>query len=280
MAISLFRKDNCQPGDSHVITGNVSNLKDVPVGHSTSSMSMTAAADGILLFTKTNYNGDVMFRSGIQQVNKMSSPAKGGKTGFGNTIASARVTPFQVRLFINIVARDDGSFSGFRSADGAQGTEAFDLFPQFIRDIVSVADAIWRKFLIGFTVPEITLRRSSKLHNMKNELYPLLWKNWQKPGHANVYLVGELSNASGICPPVGWGRGAVVDCGLTPNVERAGDTLAHELGHYFGLSEHQADTDNLMTSAETSRGVLTTTQVEEAHKALATNILRQKLRIE
>ncbi|MGQ0605984.1 MAG: hypothetical protein ACT4OD_03385 [Candidatus Nitrosotenuis sp.] len=105
-------------------------------------------------------------------------------------------------------------------------------------------------------------------------------KNWQKQGHANVYLVGSLYRAAGICPPVGFGRGAVVDCGMIPNISQAGDTLAHELGHYFGISKHVKDEgQNLMTKeSDISDGILTDEQVEEIHKTLTKNIGRSGLR--
>ena len=266
MATTLFKDENCA-GARHVVSADAPDLKDTPVKYAASSMAMTAASDAILLFMKKNYNGDVMFRTGRQEIRKLSSPSKGGRTGFGNTVGSARRTPFTVRLFVNIIARDDGSFPGFSNLN------------TFIADTVGAANSIWNKFLIQLDVAEIVTRRSTKLHDLKDELYPLLWKNWQKPGHANVYLVGSLFKASGICPPVGFGKGAVLDCGSSSDPLVAGDTLSHELGHYFGI-KHEKPPENLMTRSGVSNGVLTNTQVEEVHRTLTRHIGRTSLRIE
>ncbi len=268
MSITLFRKDNFE-GDCHAVSGDIADLKDTPVKHAASSMRMTSAADSVLLFKNKNYNGDVMFRSGVTEISKLSSPSKGGKVGFGDVVASARRTPFTVNLFVNIVAKDDGSFPGFPD------------MPAFIADTVAVANSIWNKFFIQLEVGEVVTRESSSMHDMKWELYPLLWKNWQKARHANVYYVGSLHKAFGVCPPVGWGKGAVVECGAAPNVARAGDTLAHELGHYFGISSHEEDVLNLMTKAsDISAGIMTDQQVEEVHKTLTKHVGRTSLRNE
>lgn len=268
MATTLFKDENCA-GARQAITTDVPDLKDTPVKYAASSMGMTAASDAVLLFMKKQYDGDVMFRTGKQEIRKLSSPSKGGRTGFGNTVGSARRTPFTVRLFVNIVANDDGSFPDV------------DDFDTFIADTVAVANTIWNKFLIQLDVAEVVTRRSTKLHELRAELYPLLWKNWQKQGHANVYLVGALHNASGICPPVGFGKGAVVCCEGSTNTKRSGDILAHELGHYFGISKHEKDETNLMTkSSKVSKGVLRDTQVEEVHRTLTKNIGRTSLRME
>ncbi|TBR08387.1 MAG: hypothetical protein EPO62_06795 [Candidatus Nitrosotenuis sp.] len=280
VTVTLFKKDNCQ-GDSFIVAEDITDLKNTPVKHNASSMSLTSDSDKILLFQKTNYNGDAMFRNGIKQVTKMSSPSKGGKTGFGNTVSSARCTPFTINLFVNIIANDDGSFEGLRSSDEELETGGFDNFDSFIADIVESANNVWHNFLIHLEVSEIVLRKSSKLHDLKNELYPLLWKDWQKKGNANVYLVRGIHKASGICPPVGFGKGAVVSCETPTDIAREGDILAHELGHYFGISKHEEDSQNLMTKhSDPSAGILTDKQVEEAHKTLTKHIGRTSLRNE
>lgn len=66
MAITLFRKDNFE-GDSHVVSADIADLKDTLVKHAASSMAMTSASDRVLLFKNKNYNGDVMFRSGVRR---------------------------------------------------------------------------------------------------------------------------------------------------------------------------------------------------------------------
>lgn len=266
MAITLFRKDNFE-GDSHVVSADIADLKDTLVKHAASSMAMTSASDSVLLFKNRNYNGDVMFRSVVREISKLSSRSKGGKTGFGDVVASARRTPFTVNLFVNIVAMDDGSFPGFPD------------FPTFLSDTLAVANGIWNPFLIQLNAPQVIVRRSSKFHDMRSELYPLLWKDWQMPAHANVYFVGSLFKAGGICAPIGWGKGAVVECGAFPDLPRAGDTLAHELGHYFGI-KHEDDSQNLMTKSAMSAGVLRDDQVEEVHSALTKHIGRTSLRME
>ncbi|HXG74579.1 MAG TPA: beta/gamma crystallin-related protein [Candidatus Nitrosotenuis sp.] len=83
MTVTLFKKDDFQ-GEQHTIINDISDLKNTPVKHNSSSMSITN--DKVLLFTKNNYKGDAMFRTGTQDITKLSSKSKGGKSGFGNTI--------------------------------------------------------------------------------------------------------------------------------------------------------------------------------------------------
>jgi hypothetical protein len=142
MTVTLYRKPDFKD-PCYTVTGDVSDLSRTPVKRAASSMRMTSNTDRVLLFKNRLWRGNAMFRTGAQDISRLGSPSKGGKTLFGDSVASVRTSPFAIRLFINIICKDDGSFPGFRASDEDIETGAgTDGFPAFITDVLAGANAI------------------------------------------------------------------------------------------------------------------------------------------
>lgn len=276
MAITLYRKPDFN-GDSFRVTGNRAELKSTPVKNGSSSLSMTSSSDRGLFFKDKDYKGGVMFRAGSWGISKLSSKAKGGKMGFGDTLSSVRLTPFDVKVFVTVLQDDAGAFPGSLSSEAAT--------IQYLDDIFGEANALWAPGLIRLQRRGTLFRRSSKFYDMKGEAVQLALKSgWKQAGHINVFLVNSMSGALGMQIACS-GKTIVL---VQKPVAEAGNTLAHEVGHFLGLSHDSAqrDRENVMQGPGKGRNwwvgrrEFSPQQIEDAHETLSKHITKKVVREE
>src|SRR4051812_18919767 len=102
MTITLFQDKNFRDR-SMVVTQSVADLQDVSIGKNPTSIRLTESAESILLYTRKDWDGDVHYIRGSVEVADLGSKAAGGEPGFGNSVRSLRITPFRLRLNVNII---------------------------------------------------------------------------------------------------------------------------------------------------------------------------------
>ena len=107
MTVSVFT-DTDRKGDSLVALNDTGALP-FNVRNKVSSARLSPGTDRTLFFTKPNFTGDALFRTGPFTVGKFSSLGRGGRGGFGNTVASVRLTPFELRFALHVVTDDSGT---------------------------------------------------------------------------------------------------------------------------------------------------------------------------
>jgi hypothetical protein len=276
MAITLYKKPNFN-GDRFVVTANRSSLKTSAVKNGTSSLTLSSDADKALFFKREDYNGGVMFRQGRWNISKMSSKAQGGKIGFGDTLSSVRLTPFNVKVFVTVIQTDAGGFPGTLTSQADATT--------YLNSVFAEANTLWAQGLIRLQRRGTIFRRSTKFHDMKGEAFLLAIRTgWKEAGHINVFLVNTLKGALGMQIPCS-GKTIVL---VHNSVAEAGNTLAHEVGHFLGLSHDSAQRDNTNVMQGPGKGRdwwvgrrdFSGQQIEDAHEKLSKHITKKVVREE
>ncbi len=272
MAIYLYKSPDCK-GKSLTVSRNYSTLKNTPVKNSTSSFKLTVKTNRVLLFKKKNYRGGCMFRWGKQTIEKMSSPGKGGKIGFGNTVSSVRITPFDINLNVVVVCDDCGNLPG--------GLPSRSTTRAYVTKMVAEANRLWKPGLLQFKLHSYGYRESSKKHDLRSSTLFSFPSSWKKSKQCNVFLVNTMKGADGTSKPPCWGRAVVVQA--TGNSDKySGNHLAHEIGHFLGIHHASANKNrnNLMHSSAPPGEAekLYQNQVQQVHITLSKNVSRRGLR--
>lgn len=258
MTMTLFTDPN-QQGDSLPMTGDMAELPR-PFRNRVSSMEATQFSDAGLFFTRTNFRGRVMLARGRGGINSFGASVN-GKPGFGNNVASVRVTPVGLRLAVTVVTTEMGGLPG--------GTSNMGAFTTWLEQVVDRANSFLEIAMIRLTLAEVRLRPSAKYFDMNLEYATFLFNTFNVRDHVNVYLVNTLRNASGISVPACLGNKIVMD--FRTDLFAAGNTLAHEVGHFLGLGHASAlgDDGNLMTGSANFGPNLRIDQMEAMHEKIA-----------
>lgn len=281
MAITLFQDTNFRDR-SMVVTQSVADLKDVSIGKNPSSIRLTGSAESILLYTQKDWDGDVHYIRGSADVADLGSKDAGGELGFGNNVRSVRITPFRLRLNVNVICNEAGELPGQWPA----GTEQ-----SRIQTIVAAINSFLtaQRVLLTLEIARVTRRTSNAKYNLSltdQFRFPAEWKNRHE---VDVMVVNQFEKDT----LVGVGKlphfGHTVMAAAT-FVDNNGEqhslpdstiayVLIHELGHYLGLQHNTANgsSANLMFP-EVVNGLsgvsLSAAQIEEMQQKLARAVAR------
>lgn len=273
MSVTLYKQRNYK-GDKHSFSTNQKTLPK-KILNKTSSIKMGSSTKA-LFYKKKEYRGDVMYRKG-KNISAASSKSKGGKAGFGNTIASVRLTPIKLKCLFHIIRNDKKEYPGNMSSSQTQ---------QYIKDLVTEANKVWSKGLVELKYSKYKIHNSSKYYDMKHEFLSLMTKKkWIEQGYLNVFLVNSLHNKNGVSVPACIGKVVVIDHDAG-SVKDMGNSLAHECGHFLGIHHASAkgSRTNLMyglgySNRSATRTKLTEKQIEDAQNAFSKRNRARKARI-
>lgn len=278
MSITVYSRRNFKGED---VTGfDLDNFRQLAHPIIPTSVKLTAADDKILFFTHVKWTGRVMFRSGVQEIANLGHRDDGGEIGFENTITGMRVKPFTLPLRFHVVTDANGAFPG--------GMSSLAQVTQSVESMVEGAKEVWSPRLINFKLESIVVPSDvSKFFDMDHEFYKLMAgsrKFDRLKGGANVVLVNQVApDLGGQAIPHALSHMVLVDARPLDN----GLTLAHELGHFFGLLHRDHKAPNLMDHDIVNAGLsnaqvtLTTEQVEDAHESFANfSALEKGVRVE
>lgn len=278
MTITLFEDKNCK-GASKVVSGNIADLKGKAYDKPT-SVRMTQEDDAILLFKNDDWKGSVHYLRGKQTVDNLGKKDEGGRFGFKNSVRSVRCTPFTLEMNISVV-------KGGRKLPGDWNSEA--IAEKMVRTAIVRANNYFRdkQAMLEMDVARITFRNDSKRFILKRKAsFPGSWKN---RGEVDLIFVERFqdtdNNTLGRARFPCGGQTIVVatktdDGGATFDEDDLAYILAHEIGHYLGLSHNTANdkTRNLMfpsKSGSLNSKHLKEDQIREMHQKLSKNISRK-----
>ena len=229
--------------------------------------------DRAVFFTRQNFQGKAWFLMGPQTVFAAGDPELGGRNGFGNTIASARLTPFRVGLVFHVVLGEGGVLPRIPGDSPSRA-----LMRNHLRETVSACNLIWETALLQFDLEAVEFHEDAPwLYRMDKDREAAL-ATWRRRDCVNVLVVDEIADAQAdpggtCCGSRGLGKGHWVHLATRSYWPPAwhGSILAHELGHFFELSHASADFDsgNLMYPSTFWGTRLSQPQVSVVHAALA-----------
>jgi hypothetical protein len=282
MTITLYQDKNFRDR-SMAVTRSIADLQDVSIGKNPGSLIMTEAAECVLLYTQKDWDGDVHYLRGPVAAGNLGSKARGGEVGFGHSARSVRITPFRLRLNVNVIRNEAGELPG----QWPLGTQESRV-QGFVAEINSFYVA--QRALLSLEVARVTLRTSNAKYNLSrlNEFrFPAEWRN---PHEVDVMIVNQFERDSvggvGKFPHFGntvMAAATFVD--VTGQQFAVPDnliafSLCHELGHYLGLQHHTSGGSgtNLMNREQLQNSLsdvsLTPDQIEEIQQKLARAIAR------
>ena len=288
MTITIF-KDKDFKGPGQIVSADIRDLKNRPADKP-GSIKLSEPTESVLLFKNDDWHEGALFIRGKKSVSDLGSPKEGGRTLFGNCVRSVRVTPFKLRLNVNVV-KDGQNFPGIwpseSSADAA------------VRDIVGRADNYYlaQHALLRLEIGRIAFRDDSKHFNLSNIESCKFPGDLKRKGEVDVIFINlfEKEGTGGHDKLPCFGEVAIV--AATANFKDTPDevvtnedmavTLVHELGHHLGLSHGTADKDttNIMFK-ERRLGVpfsaldLEDDQIREMQDRLANHHTRRGERID
>lgn len=281
MTMTLYAKKDLK-GKSLVITRNFSNLRDTDLGNNPSSIRMTEADDAILLFNKKDWEGGVMYFRGIRTMDSLGKLSQGGELFKGNSVTSVRVTPFMVNLNITYVTSDGRIPGGYPDADQVEVTftKAIALANAFFND---------QKAMITMQIARKSFRDNPRKFDLTALGATDFPADWTNPREIDLVVCNSLRSGVGQAPFPWWGKTIVVAMADTSGAQRSvgsvARTLAHELGHFLGLTHGSGNGQaaNIMTQSVNGltigESVLSPEQIEEMQTKLARNLSRQGNRI-
>lgn len=281
MSITIFEDTDCK-GASRTISRDIADLQGQRADRP-SSISLTADDEEVLLFKNDDWHGGVLYLRGPKTVGDLGKKDDGGKAGFGNSIRSIRVNPFQLDLNVIVVKNADGTLPGDWESEAAARAR--------IDDIVKGANAFFaaHRALLVLSIARVHFKTSDKHFAMnKNEGVP---NDWTEKGEIDVIVTNRFTGDKGILGrgmfPC-WGQTVVLAATLNSasgpdqiqNVNDMVYVLVHEVGHYLGLQHRSANDNTSNIMFESMQGLyklqnLRPEQIEEMHEKLSRNIARR-----
>jgi hypothetical protein len=283
MTITIFEKDKFE-GKSQRVSGNVRDLNG-QAADKPGSIKLTDDDEAVLLFKNDDWHGGALYIRGPKNVADLGKDSDGGRFGFGNSIRSIRLTPFQVDLNVTVVRNEDNKLpSGWSSEAQAKAD---------INSMVAQANAFYadKRALLKLTVARITFRTNKNLFAISKLEQIFLPGEWTEKGELDVVFTnrftkeGVIGRAFFPC----WGESVVVakivnstsgpDYALS--LDEMAAVMVHETGHHFGLS-HATGNDNpknlmfpSLSVSSLSDALLTPDQIREMQDRLANNLARK-----
>ncbi len=283
MTITIFEDKN-RKGKKQIVTGNIRDLKGKKADKP-SSIRLTDDDEAVLLFKNDDWHGGALYIRGPKTVDDLGKASDGGRFGFGNSIRSVRVTPFQIDLNITVVRNEDNKLPGKWKTEKEARTD--------IRAMVDAANDFYTKkrALLKLDIARITFRTSKRLYAFSMLEQILLPPEWTERGELDVVFShrftkeGTIGRAMFPC----FGQSVVVakyvNANKGPDTELTTDQMAavmvHEIGHHYGLSHNTSnDNSNNLMFPELVRPsldsmLLNPDQIREMQDRLANNISRR-----
>ena len=271
MTITLFSDTNCR-GQSVVVEDDLRTLRGTNVGNNPRSLRMTNSSDALLLCNRTDWNGEVFYLRNRRTIRDLNDEAAGGTRGLGNSITSARVTPFRIPLNITVVTGANGELPGiWTSRDAAQ---------QDISTILAAANDFYdsQHALITVSIHDVTFRADEKRFRISEAERDSIPSSWKVKNAVDIVFCHALEGAVGIGHFPGTGKTCLVAT-ERDDVEEISRTFVHELGHFWGLEHRNNQPDNIM--AQSGEGeplvdsILEDAQIQTIQQTLARNLFRQ-----
>jgi hypothetical protein len=283
MTITIFRDHDCK-GRSQVVSRNIADLKDDPADKP-GSIRLTDDDEAVLLFKNDDWRGGALYVRGPKTVDDLGKADEGGRFGFGNSVRSIRITPFQIDLNVTVVSDARGNLPGNWASRPAAKAEIEAI-------VAAVNDFLTRRrALLQLAIARITHRTDDRRFALSLAENLTLPGDWTERGEVDVVFVHRFTSE----PTLGramfpcFGQALVVAKLLNaengPDTAQTTDqmalTLAHELGHHFGLSHATANDNsgNLMFPSAVLKSLehalFWPDQIRELHDRLANNISRR-----
>jgi hypothetical protein len=270
MTMTMYENENYR-GKSLVVNNDRDTLRGTNLGNNPRSIKMTSGGDAILLCNKSNWNGEVCYLRGEQEISDLNDPDKGGTRGLGNSITSLRVTPFAVSVNITIVTGEDGTLPGTWSSRTAT--------TQDINTVISMANDFYKNenALLKVKLGDLTFRADEKRFRMSQNEWGSIPASWKVAKAIDVVFPDTIEGAVGLGSFPWHGKFCLVSAQRN-TVDEMARTFVHELGHYWSLV-HQTEPVNIMTQSKTGKPLassrLTDGQIQGMQQMLARNLARQ-----
>jgi hypothetical protein len=218
-----------------------------------SSIWLSENDDAVLLYKWDTWKGGVHYLRGQHEVGNLGSARDGGRSTFGNSVSSVRVSPFRLDLNIVLVERSDGTLpTMWRNRQKAV---------RDLEDTVKMANDFYRKQHVMLHLnARIRFGTSNTLYSHPKKLTSP--SSWRMKGEIDVIVVNRLTDAIGRAPYPGRGSSIFMATGSDDNasysklsaLDMAG-VLVHELGHFLGLKHYPKVKINVMYE-DTTRTIM------------------------
>lgn len=286
MTIKLFQ-DKEMKGRSMQISRNFRSLKTTTLGNHPSSLTMSSNDDAVLLFDKEDWHGGVMYFRGKRNMTSLGKTSQGGEWFSANSVTSVRVTPFTLKLNVNVITTGDGRFPGGAPGETRDaGRMQYPVKSQSIESSIGKAALLANFFyertdaMLKLEVTRFNYIPNDGKFDLKKSETADFPADWKRKGEIDVIVCNTLQKAHGMAKFPWWGKVVILEMD-DRSINEIARTLAHEIGHYLGLTHGSGGggAKNLMTASDLACPIDETTlaseQIEEMHQKLARNLTRK-----